>query len=98
MIVLLFYMKTLTVSPKRQIAIPKEICDRLHIKEGDQLIIGISEGNIVLEPSLNIPRSQAWFWTDEVQNKVKKAEKNFKNGKSKTYKADEFIKELDERD
>ncbi|MGZ4091221.1 MAG: AbrB/MazE/SpoVT family DNA-binding domain-containing protein, partial [Bacteroidia bacterium] len=58
-------MKTLTVSPKRQIAIPKEICEKLHIKEGDQLILEIKEGRLVLEPSFNIPRSQAWFWTEK---------------------------------
>ncbi len=91
-------MKTLTVSPKRQIAIPKEVCERLHIKEGDHLILEIREGKLVLEPSIQIPRSHAWFWTEEVQKKIRKAEKNFKEGKSKTYKVDEFIKELEKRD
>ncbi len=91
-------MKTLTVSPKRQIAIPKEACERLHIKEGDHLILEIREGKLVLEPSIHIPRSHAWFWTEEVQKKIRKAEKNFKEGKSKTYKVDEFVKELGKRD
>jgi AbrB family looped-hinge helix DNA binding protein len=91
-------MKTLTVSPKRQIAIPKDVCERLHIKEGDQLILEVREGKLVLEPSINIPRSQAWFWTEEVQEKIKKAEKNFKAGKYRKYDADEFVKELDKRD
>lgn len=65
-------MKTLTVSPKRQIAIPKDVCEKLHIKEGDRLILEVREGKLVLEPSINIPRSQAWFWTEEVQEKIKK--------------------------
>lgn len=91
-------MKTLTVSSKRQIAIPKEICEKLHIKEGDQLILEIKEGRLVLEPSFNIPRSQAWFWTEKVQEKVKKAEKNFIAGKGKKYRIDEFVKELGKRD
>jgi AbrB family looped-hinge helix DNA binding protein len=91
-------MKTLTVSPKRQIAIPKEVCEKLHIKEGDQLIVEIREGKIVLEPSIQIPRSQAWFWAEDVQKKIRKAEKNFGEGKSKTYKIDEFIEGLDKRD
>lgn len=91
-------MKTLTVSPKRQIAIPKDVCEKLHIKEGDQLILEVREGKLVLEPSINIPRTQAWFWTPEVQEKIKKAERNFKSGKQKTYVIDEFIEELDKRD
>ncbi len=91
-------MKTLTVSPKRQIAIPKDVCEILHIKEGDQLILEVREGKLVLEPSINIPRSQAWFWTDTVQEKIRKAEKNFKDCKYRKYNVDEFVKELDKRD
>jgi len=91
-------MKTLTVSTKRQIAIPKDVCDILHIKEGDQLILEVHEGKLVLEPSFNIPRSQAWFWTNKVQEKIKKAEKNFRTGKYREYDVDEFVKELDKRD
>ena len=91
-------MKTLTVSPKRQIAIPKDVCEILHIKEGDQLILEVQEGKLVLEPSINIPRSQAWFWTDKIQEKIKKAEKNFKDGKYRKYNVDEFVKELDKRE
>ena len=91
-------MKTLTVSPKRQIAIPKEVCEKLHIREGDQLILEVKEGRLVLEPSFTVPRSQAWFWTEKVQDKLKKAEKNFKAGKGKKYQIDEFVKELEKRD
>jgi len=91
-------MKTLTVSPKRQIAIPKEVCEKLHIREGDQLIVEVREGRIILEPSINIPRSQVWFWTEEVQKKIAKAEKNFKVGRYKKYDIDEFVNKLEKTD
>jgi antitoxin MazE len=58
----------------------------------------VREGKLVLEPSIQIPRSQAWFWTPEVQEKIKKAERNFKSGKKKTYVIDEFVRELEKRD
>lgn len=87
-------MKSVTISSKGQIAIPKEIRESLHIKEGDQLIFKVENGKIILEPALNIPRSQAWFWSPEVQEKVKKADENFKAGNFKTYKVDKLIKEL----
>jgi len=87
-------MKAVTISSKGQIAVPKEIRETLHIKEGDQLIYHIENGKIVLEPVVNIPRSQAWFWTPEVQENIKKADENFKEGNFKTYKIDKFIKEL----
>lgn len=90
-------MKTLTVSPKRQIAIPKDVCEKLHIKEGDQLMLEIKDGRLVLEPSVNVPRSQAWFWTEEVQGTIIKAEENFKAGKSKEYDINTFVGELEKR-
>jgi len=65
-------MKAATVSQKGQIAIPKEIREKLHIKSGDKLIIKVARGKISLQPSVNIPESQEWFWTDEIQQKVKK--------------------------
>lgn len=71
-------MKTATVSSKGQIAIPKDIRESLHIKGGDQFTLEVSEdGKIILEPVVSIPRSQAWFWSKEVQKKISKAEENF---------------------
>ncbi|MBI5193630.1 MAG: AbrB/MazE/SpoVT family DNA-binding domain-containing protein [Nitrospirae bacterium] len=92
-------MKAITMSAKGQIAIPKEVRDTLNIKEGDQFIIEIAEGGrIILEPAVNIPRSQAWFWAPEVQDKIKEAEKNYKKGKFKRYEdADNLIKDLEKR-
>ncbi|MDN3513463.1 MAG: AbrB/MazE/SpoVT family DNA-binding domain-containing protein [Candidatus Brocadia sp.] len=87
-------MKTLTISQKGQVAIPKEIRESLHIKTGDQLTFRVEKRKIVLEPAVNIPRSPAWFWTSEVQKMVKKADENFKDGNFKTYEIDTFVKEL----
>lgn len=88
-------MKTITVSAKRQIAIPKDICSLLHIKEGGQLMLIVKDGKLILEPSINIPRSQAWFWTKEMQETIRKAEENYKKGNYKRYKAvDHLLKGL----
>ena len=88
-------MKTLTVSPKRQIAIPKDVCERLHIKGGDHLVLIVKDGKLIVEPSINIPRSQAWFWTKEVQEKVGKADENFRKKNVKRYKnVDRLLKDL----
>ncbi len=87
-------MKALTISSKGQIAIPKEIRDSLDIKEGDRLTYKVEGGRIVLEPVVSVPRSQTYFWTPEVQEKVRKAEENFKSGNFKTHEIDKFIKGL----
>lgn len=90
-------MKSVTISSKGQIAIPKEVRDTLHIKEGDQLTFSVEDGKIVLEPVINVPRSQAWFWDKEVQDKVQKSEENFKTGKFKRYESvDKLIKDLND--
>ena len=87
-------MKALTISSKGQIAIPKEIRDSLHIKEGVQLVCKVDKGRIILEPVVSVPRSQAYFWTPEVQEKIKNADENFNKGNFKTSEIDKFVKEL----
>lgn len=90
-------MRTVTISSKGQIAIPKEIRETLNIKAGDRLTFKVAEGKLVLEPVINIPRSQAWFWTEEVQARIRGAEENFRAGNFKRYDdVDDFLKELKE--
>lgn len=89
-------MKAVTISSKGQISIPKEVRETLHIKKGDQLTFRVEGGKIILEPVMNIPRSQAWFWTKEVQSKIQKSERDFETGNFKSYKSiDDLIKDLE---
>ena len=90
-------MRTLTISTKGQIVIPKEARNLLSIHEGDKLGYEVVQGKIVLFPVEHVPRSQMWFFTDEVQDKVKKSEKNYSAGKYKKANAKEFIKALKDR-
>ncbi len=89
-------MKSVTISSKGQISIPKEVRETLHIKKGDQLTFTVEGGKIILEPVMNIPRSQAWFWTKEVQSKIQKSERDFETGNFKSYESiDDLIKDLE---
>ena len=36
------------LSPKRQITIPKELCDRLHVQPGDEIDIAEHDGRVTL--------------------------------------------------
>ena len=90
-------MRTLTISTKGQIVIPKEARSQLSIHEGDKLGYEVVQGKIILFPVENVPRSQMWFFTDEVQSKVKKSEKNYSVGKYTKGNAKEFIKALKDR-
>ena len=90
-------MRTLTISTKGQIVIPKEARSQLSIHEGDKLGYEVVQGKIILFPVEDVPRSQMWFFTDEVQNKVKKSEKNYSAGKYKKANAKELVKVLKDR-
>ena len=67
-------MQVTRVSPKRQITIPKEIYDKLHLEAGDFLEVDIKDEGIVLIPKKLISRDQQWFWTKEWQEKEKEAD------------------------
>lgn len=36
------------LSPKRQVTLPKELCDRLHVRPGDEIDFVESEGRITI--------------------------------------------------
>jgi len=78
-------MKTVTLSSKGQIAIPKEIRALLNLNGGDSLAYEIENGKIILEPVIGVPRSQAWFWTQEIQEKMASSEQDFRSGRFTHY-------------
>jgi antitoxin MazE len=80
-------MKTITVSAKGQIALPKEIRDALHIETGSQLSPVVKDGKLILEPVVTVPKSHAWYWTPEWQAKVKASMKALAEGKFESFKS-----------
>ena len=89
-------MQVTRVSPKRQITIPKEIYDKLHLEAGDFLEVDIKDEGIVLIPKKLISRDQQWFWTKEWQEKEKEADAAIARGEvSKVFdNAEALIKDL----
>jgi len=71
-------MKTLRVSPKGQISIPKEARDALGIKTGENLVMLVNQRGIFLEKSKNLVKSledrlESWecmLASEEVLKKV----------------------------
>jgi|WetSurMetagenome_2_1015567.scaffolds.fasta_scaffold00138_37 antitoxin MazE len=78
-------MKTITVSAKGQIALPKEIRDALHIEVGSQLAPAIKNGKLVLEPVVTIPQSQAWIWNAKWSGKISDSQEDIKKGRVHTF-------------
>jgi len=86
-----------TISAKGQVALPKEVRTKLRIKTGDQFRVEIRGAKIVLTPVVTVPKEQAWFWTDEIQAKVRASEEDHKRVDYKEYKdVGELLRDLKE--
>lgn len=84
---------------RSQITIPKDIIDKLGLKKGDNLNIEVEDGKIIVKPVVMVPKSQAWFWTDEWQVAEKEVDEYIKEGKIKTAdNIDELMKDLRDED
>lgn len=51
-------MKQVRFNKRSQVTIPKAIVDQLKLQEGDQLVVKLDGGKIVLEPTITILRSE----------------------------------------
>jgi antitoxin MazE len=88
---------TVTISEKGQVVLPKKVRNKLCIKTGDQFHVEISGTKIVLTPVVTVPKEQAWFWTDEIQAKIRASEGDYKEGNYKEYAdVDELLRDLKE--
>lgn len=86
---------TVKVREKYQVTIPEDVREKIPLKVGERVEVIARGKEIVIHPVINIPRSQAWFWSKEIQQKTRKADENFKSGNFKRYKnIDSLINDL----
>lgn len=79
-----------------QVAIPKNIMEKLHLTVDDYLDIYIEDNRIILEPKVVISKDQAYFFTEEWQKDEQLAEKDIQEKRvTKTTNLDELFEELD---
>lgn len=87
------------VMEKGLVTLPKKIRDKLNIVPGDSVDVLVRDGEVVLRPVKVIPKSQAYFWTEKVQKRIKESEKDLEAGRYKEFTdAEELIRELDRED
>ena len=68
------------IGPKHQITIPQEAFQRLGLKSGDFLEVQVQGEVLYLIPQKLIPRDQAWFWSQEWQEKEREADEAIAEG------------------
>lgn len=83
---------------RSQLVLPKAIVDSLKLEEGTEFKVKVVHGQIVMEPMLSIPRSQAWYWTEEWQRGEREAEEDIHAGRLSTINngadLDDYLKRL----
>jgi AbrB family looped-hinge helix DNA binding protein len=79
-----------------QVTLPADVRLRLGLKEGDDVLITIEDGRIVLTPATLVPRDQSWFWTREWQTGERAADADLAAGRRGRIFAsdDEFLAAL----
>lgn len=81
---------------RSQITLPSDVVRKLKLNTGDNLEITLEGDKVVIKPVLIIDRSQAWFWSDEWQEKEKEAEEDIEAGRVyKAKDAEDLFAQLD---
>jgi antitoxin MazE len=75
----------LTVRKNAQITLPASIRRKAHVEEGDLLEAEVRDDEIILRPKKLIDKSQAWFWTEEWQEREKRADEDIAAGRYRDF-------------
>ncbi|MFE2723750.1 AbrB/MazE/SpoVT family DNA-binding domain-containing protein [Kitasatospora sp. NPDC059327] len=84
------------VRKKGVVTIPLEIREQLDLQEGDQLVVAVEHGRIVLTPASVIPDDQAWFWSPAWQAREADVDEALADGeRGEVFQdGDEFLRSL----
>ncbi len=78
---------TVKVREKFQVTIPEDVREKIPLNVGERVEVVARGGEIVLRPVVEIPRTQAWFWTREWQDQLTQSKKEIARGKVKVFKS-----------
>ncbi|KGP75936.1 AbrB family transcriptional regulator [Desulfosporosinus sp. Tol-M] len=73
------------VQKRNLISLPRDIREQLNINEGDVLDIRMDNNKIIIEPMKLVPTSQAYFWSDIVQNDMLEAKNDVDSGNTREF-------------
>jgi len=80
------------VQKRNLISLPREIREQLNINEGDVLDVRMDNNKIIIEPMKLVPSSQAYFWSDKVQNDMLEAKNDVDSGNVREFNSvSEFL-------
>ncbi len=82
---------TTTVRTKGQVTIPAEIRKAAHLEEGDPVEVELVEEGILLRPQKVIDATQAWFWTPEWQESIRRSTEQVAAGEAKVFEDEKAL-------
>jgi bifunctional DNA-binding transcriptional regulator/antitoxin component of YhaV-PrlF toxin-antitoxin module len=90
------------IRKKGQITITKEILQALGAEEGDEIQFIVEDGVLMGIPvtTVQVPKEQAWYWSEAWQNKEKLVDQWIEDGglqQKSSQTADELIGDLEQR-
>jgi AbrB family looped-hinge helix DNA binding protein len=78
---------TVKIREKYQITIPEDVREKVTIEVGERVEVDVRDGLIVIRPMMEIPKDQAWFWTKEWQEGVRKSKEEYRKGRAREFKS-----------
>ena len=78
---------TVKVREKFQVTIPEDVRNKIPLSVGERVEVIARRREIVIRPIVEIPRTQAWFWTKEWQTQLVRSKINIEKGKVKVFKS-----------
>ncbi len=75
-------LQLIKITKNFQVTLPAKLRNIFKLKEGDYLEANVKNGAFVFKPKkmVDIDSDQAWFWTDEWQEKERQADEDIKKG------------------
>jgi antitoxin MazE len=78
---------TVKVREKYQVTIPEDVREKVPLKVGERVEVIVRDGEIVIRPVVEIPRTQTWFWEQQWRETVSHSIEDMKAGKFKVFKS-----------
>ena len=74
------------VGQRRQVVIPREIFEKLNMREGDFVAFAAERGGVLMKPKRVVDRDDATTLTAEEAKIVRRGEAQLKRGQSKSWR------------
>ena len=75
------------VREKYQVTIPEDVRNKIPLKVGERVEVAARGEEIVIRPIVEIPREQAWFWSQEWREQIAQSMKDIEKGKVRVFKS-----------